>query len=51
MLYVKLVLGHTMVSPVIGPGVSGVPGSTETASVLASLVPQELDAVTEIFPF
>ena len=36
---------------VIGPGVAGVPGLTNTAKVWGLLVPQELIAVIEIFPF
>jgi len=36
---------------VITPGVAGVPGLTVTAKVCAALVPQELLAVTLIFPF
>ena len=37
--------------PVMEPGIAGVPGLTKTANVLAALVPQELVAVTVIFPF
>ena len=37
--------------PVIVPGVAGVPGLTVTGSVLAVLVPHELVAVTDTFPF
>ena len=33
------------------PGVEGVPGFTVTANVLDALVPQELVAVTVMFPF
>lgn len=33
------------------PGVAGVPGLTDTANVLALLVPQLLVAVTVILPF
>ena len=52
MLYVIPVTpGQTVPVPVIAPGVAGVPGLTVTGSVLAVLVPQELVAVTEIFPF
>lgn len=52
MLNVWLVApGHTGEVPVIGPGVAGVPGLTVTGTLLAILVPQELVAVTEIFPF
>jgi hypothetical protein len=52
MLYVWPVKpGHCVAVPVIAPGVAGVPGPTVTASVLAALVPQELPAVTVIFPF
>ena len=40
-----------MAVPVIVPGVAGVPGLTVTASVFAALVPHELPAVTDIFPF
>ena len=43
--------GQTAVVPVIVPGVAGVPGFTVTAKLLAVLVPQELVAVTVIFPF
>ena len=43
--------GQTGVVPVIVPGVAGVPGLTVTAKLLAELVPQELVAVTVIFPF
>lgn len=39
------------VLPVMAPGVAGVPAPTVTASVLAVLVPQVLEAVTLIFPF
>ena len=52
MLYVNPVTdGHTVVVPVIAPGVAGAAGLTTTAKILALLVPQELVAVTEIFPF
>lgn len=52
MLYVKLVIpGQTVAVPVIVGGVAGVPGLTVTGNVLAALVPHELVAVTEIFPF
>jgi hypothetical protein len=52
MVYVSpVILGHTAVVPVIVPGVAGVPGSTDKAKLLGELVPQELEAVTEIFPF
>ena len=33
------------------PGVAGVAGLTTTVSVFAALVPQELLAVTKMFPF
>ena len=42
---------HCSAPPVIIPGVAGGPGLTVTASVLAVLVPQELVAVTVMFPF
>ena len=42
---------HTGVVPVIVPGVAGVPALTVTANVCAALVPQELVAVTVMFPF
>jgi hypothetical protein len=40
-----------MLKPEIRPGVAGVPGFTATVKVDTGLVPQEFDAVTEIFPF
>ena len=43
--------GQAGVVPIIVPGVAGVPGLTVTATLLAALVPQELVAVTVIFPF
>jgi hypothetical protein len=43
--------GHTGVVPAMIPGVAGVPGFTVTGKVLALLVPQELVAVTVMFPF
>ena len=51
-LYAKPVApGQTGDDPVIGPGVEGVPGLTTTGKLLAALVPHELVAVTDIFPF
>ena len=43
--------GHTGELPVIVPGVAGTAGLTVTARFLTALVPQELLAVTEMFPF
>ena len=52
MLYESSVIaGQTVAEPVIVPGVAGVPALTVTAKLLAKLVPQELVAVTVIFPF
>jgi hypothetical protein len=52
MLYAWFVKpGHCAVTPVIVPGIEGVPGSTVTASAFGVLVPQLFAAVTLIFPF
>ena len=52
MLYpTPVVPGQTGVVPVIGPGTTGVPGLTVTGKLFAMLVPHELVAVTETFPF
>ena len=45
------VLIHVAAFPVIAPGVAGVPALTATGKLCAVLVPQELVAVTVIFPF
>jgi hypothetical protein len=41
---------HAEEGPVIGPGAAGATVETVTASVEAPLVPQPLDAVTEMLP-
>jgi hypothetical protein len=41
--------GHTGFAPVIAPGIAGAE-PTVTAKQVAALVPQLLDAVTQIFP-
>ena len=52
MLYVCPVnAGHCVTIPVIVPGVAGVAGLTDTAKLLAELVPQLFVAVTLIVPF
>jgi hypothetical protein len=43
--------GHTGDVPVMAPGVAGMPGFVVTAKLDGVLVPQELEAVTDIFPF
>ena len=48
--YVNVLVGQITVTPLIGPGVAGIAVFTETGKVLAALVPQELLAVTVIFP-
>ena len=50
MVYVKFLVGQIVVTPVIGPGCAGGPVTAVTARIDAVLVPQELLAVTVIFP-
>ena len=45
-----MIPGQTGEGPAIVPGVAGVPGLTTTAKFCTPLVPQELVALTEIFP-
>ena len=45
-----MIPGQTGVGPAIVPGVAGVPGLTVTRRFCCPLVPQELVAVTIIFP-
>ena len=45
-----MIPGQTGVGPAIVPGVAGVPGLTTIAKFCNPLVPQELVALTEIFP-
>ena len=49
MLYVLVELKHTVVGPLIEPGVAG-SGATVTDNVAGDEEPQELFAVTEIVP-